>query len=69
MSNTTLEVYNVTTGKDGKTYWKKIGRAFPFEKDGRTGFNIPNMNFVVIQSKEEQGEVQEAEPDDIPATV
>jgi hypothetical protein len=69
MSTTTFEVYNVTTGKDGKTYWKKIGLAFPFEKDGRTGFNIPNMNFVVIQPKEEEGEAQEVEPSDIPATV
>ena len=69
MSTKTFEVYNVTTGKDGKNYWKKIGLAFPFEKDGRTGFNIPNMNFVVIQPKEEQSEAQEVEPADIPEAV
>lgn len=69
MSNTTLEVWNVTTGKDGKSYWKKIGTAFPFDKDGRKGFNIPNYNFVVMEPKKELEEAQVATEGEIPKTV
>ena len=33
--------------------------AFQFETpDGRTGFNIPNLNIVVIQPKENRTKIQ-----------
>lgn len=59
MNTLDLNAYTVVTAKNGKTYWNKLGQAFQFETaDGRTGFNIPNLNIVVIQPKEEQGEAQ-----------
>ncbi|MBO6516064.1 MAG: hypothetical protein JJ975_05900 [Bacteroidia bacterium] len=40
-------------GKDGKTYWHSLGRAFPNKaKDGSFLLNIPSMNIVVMKQKE-----------------
>ncbi|MDL5051501.1 hypothetical protein QQ054_36460 [Oscillatoria amoena NRMC-F 0135] len=59
MNTIDLNAYTVVTAQNGKTYWNKLGAAFQFETaDGRTGFNIPNLNIVVIQPKEEQIGIQ-----------
>jgi hypothetical protein len=70
MGKVDFKAYNVTTGKDGKSYWNSLGGAFEFTTDdGRTGFNIPNMNIVVIQPKEEAQAAPPAETIEVPAEV
>jgi hypothetical protein len=52
-NNLVLKAKVASTGKDGKTYWHNIGRAFLSEtKDGGFLLNIPSMNIVVMQPKE-----------------
>lgn len=70
MKTIDFKAYNVTKGKDGKTYWNSLGGAFKFQTDdGREGFNIPNMNIVVIQPKEELQQVPQTELLEVPAEV
>lgn len=47
--------YNVTDRKDDKSYWNRIGGAFEFSTaDGRKGINIPALNLVLTEPKEEE---------------
>lgn len=71
--------YDACTGrkdKNGKTYWTKIGAAFP-AKEGREGFNIvldalpmPNaegqawISLFVPKPKQDQGQPQSSPPAD-----
>ena len=43
------------TGKDGKTYWTKIGVMFPMRD--RDGFNI-TLEAMPLQSMNEQGQLE-----------
>lgn len=60
-NNIVLKAKVASTGKDGKTYWHNIGRAFLSEtKDGGFLLNIPSMNIVVMQPKEKSEADQSA---------
>ena len=54
MSNVDFKVYNVRERKDADDFWNNLGGAFRFKtQDGRNGINIPSLNLVLIEPKEE----------------
>ena len=55
MKNIDYKVYNVSPRADKDDFWNNLGGAFVFEaKDGRAGINIPSLNLVLLEPKEEQ---------------
>ena len=44
------EVSSPRLGKDGKTYWRRIGAAFP-AKDGKEGMNV-ELELMPLPDKE-----------------
>jgi hypothetical protein len=54
MRNVDFKVFNVSPRKDGDTFWNNIGGAFYFKtQDNRQGINIPSLNVVLIEPKDE----------------
>ena len=51
----TFTVYNVTSRKGKDDFWQKIGGGFEFTtKDGRYGIQIPALNLVLLEPKEDE---------------
>ena len=50
-------IYNVSARKDKDDFWNNLGGAFKFKtQDGRDGINIPSLNLVLLEPKEERKE-------------
>lgn len=55
MSNVNYKVFNVVKRKDKEDFWNSLGGAFKFKtEDGREGINIPSLNLVLLEPKEEE---------------
>ncbi len=49
------KVYNVVKRKDKDDYWNRLGGAFTFQtEDGRNGINVPALNLVMLEPKQEE---------------
>ena len=57
MKTIDYKVYNVSPRKEADDFWNHLGGAFKFKtQDGRDGINIPSLNIVLLEPKEDKVE-------------